>query len=70
MAGSTYDSPSEYIGHHLTNNTINLGEGSFMTLHLDSFVMAMILGLLSIGLIWLVARKASSGVPTKTQAFT
>lgn len=41
-----------------------------MTLHLDSFVMAFILGLLSIGLIWLVARKATSGVPSKTQAFT
>ena len=40
-----------------------------MTLHLDSFVMAVILGILSMGLIWLVARKASAGVPTKTQAF-
>ena len=70
MADSSYASPTEYIGHHLTNNVIQLGDGAFMTLHLDSFVMAFILGLLSIGLIWLVARKATSGVPTKTQAFT
>lgn len=69
MAGSTYNSPAEYIGHHLTNNELNLGNHPFMTLHLDSFVMAIILGFLSIGLIWLVARKASAGVPTKTQAF-
>ena len=40
-----------------------------MILHLDSVVMAIIIGLLSIGLIWLVARKATSAVPTKTQAF-
>ena len=31
--------------------------------------MAILLGFVSMGLIWLVARKATSGVPTKTQAF-
>jgi hypothetical protein len=72
LADSSYESPSEYIGHHLSNNVINLdflGGGSFMTLHLDSFVMAVILGIFSMGLIRLVARKATAGVPTKTQAF-
>ena len=69
MTNSSYGTPSEYIGHHLSNNVLKLGDGPFMTLHLDSFVMAIILGLFSIGLIWLVARKASSAVPTKTQAF-
>ena len=59
MADSSYDSPTEYIGHHLSNNVLKLGDGQFMTLHLDSFVMAFILGLLSMGLIWLVARKAT-----------
>ena len=49
MATSSYGSPSEYIGHHLSNNVLKLGDGQFMTLHLDSFVMAFILGLLSIG---------------------
>ncbi|MEL0055794.1 MAG: F0F1 ATP synthase subunit A, partial [Methylophilaceae bacterium] len=66
MAGSSYNSPAEYIGHHLSNNEFHLSDNPFHTLHLDSFVMAIILGLLSIGLIWLVARKASAGVPTKT----
>ena len=40
-----------------------------MILHVDSVVMAIIIGIFSIGLIWLVARKATSSVPTKTQAF-
>ena len=31
--------------------------------------MAILLGFVSMGLIWLVARKATSGVPTKMQAF-
>ena len=31
--------------------------------------MACLLGVMSMGLIWLVARKATSGVPSKTQAF-
>ena len=66
MAGSSYESPSEYIGHHLSNNVFQLIEHDFMVVHLDSFVMAVLLGVLSIGLIWLVARKATFQVPTKT----
>ena len=69
MADSAYNTPSEYIGHHLTNNAIALIEHNMMVLHLDSAIMAMLLGFVSMGLIWLVARKATSGVPTKTQAF-
>ena len=69
MADSSYESPSEYIGHHLSNNEYQLGNHDLMVLHLDSFVMAVLIGVLSIGLIWVVARKASAGVPTKTQAF-
>jgi F-type H+-transporting ATPase subunit a len=69
VAGNTYNSPTEYIGHHLQNNTISFGDHPFWTMHLDSVVMAVLLGFVSIGLIWLVARKATAGVPTKTQAF-
>jgi F-type H+-transporting ATPase subunit a len=69
LADSSYESPSEYIGHHLSNNEYQLGNHDLMVLHLDSFVMAVLIGILSIGLIWVVARKASAGVPTKTQAF-
>lgn len=61
--------PSEYIQHHLSFNTHSVGEGSFWTLNVDSLVMSVVLGLLVMGLVWLVARKATSGVPSKAQAF-
>ncbi len=61
--------PSEYIQHHLSFNTRSVGEGSFWTLNVDSLVMSVVLGLLVMGLVWLVARKATSGVPSKGQAF-
>ncbi len=62
--------PSGYIEHHLSFNAQPVAEGSgFWTLHVDTFVMSVALGLLVMGLVWLVARKASAGVPTKGQAF-
>ncbi|MGB7815033.1 MAG: F0F1 ATP synthase subunit A [Methylotenera sp.] len=61
--------PSEYIQHHLSFNTHSVGEGSFWTLNVDSLVMSVVLGMLVMGLVWLVARKATSGVPSKGQAF-
>ena len=69
MPGTTYQSPNEYIGHHLAFNELSLGESAFMTINLDSVVMSIILGILTMGFIWLVARKSTPGVPTKTQAF-
>ena len=62
--------PSEYIAHHLSFNAHPvIGNGSFWTLHYDTLITSIVLGLLVMGLVWLVARKASSGVPTKGQAF-
>jgi F-type H+-transporting ATPase subunit a len=62
--------PSGYIEHHLSFNAQPVAEGSsFWTLHIDTFVMSVALGLLVMGLVWLVARKATAGVPTKGQAF-
>lgn len=61
--------PTTYIQHHLTNHTISIGDGSFWVLHTDTLVMSLLLGVVSLGLIWLVVRKATSGVPSKTQAF-
>ena len=70
MADSAYNTPADYISHHLTNNTYALSDhDSNDSSPVDSVVMAIIIGLFSIGLIWLVARKATSAVPTKTQAF-
>jgi F-type H+-transporting ATPase subunit a len=69
VAGNTYNSPTEYIGHHLQYNTISFGENPFWTMHLDSVVMAVLLGIITMGLIWLVARKATAGVPTNRHSF-
>jgi F-type H+-transporting ATPase subunit a len=61
--------PTGYISHHLSFNTASLGEGSFWTLHVDSLVMAVLLGVVAMGLIWWVVHGATAGVPTKRQAF-
>jgi len=61
--------PSEYIAGHLSFNAKHIGDGSFWTLHIDTLVMSVLLGFVVMGLVWLVAHKATAGVPTKTQAF-
>jgi F-type H+-transporting ATPase subunit a len=69
MAAGTELTPSSYIQHHLTFFAKPLGEGGFWTLHVDSLVTAVVLGVLGIGSIWWVVRGATSGVPSKRQAF-
>lgn len=62
--------PSGYIEHHLSFNAHPINESAgFWTLHIDTFVMSVALGFLVMGLVWLVARKATAGVPSKGQAF-
>jgi F-type H+-transporting ATPase subunit a len=61
--------PSSYIQHHLTPRTVSLGEGSFWTLHLDTVVTSILLGVVALGLLAWVVRGATSGVPAKRQAF-
>jgi F-type H+-transporting ATPase subunit a len=61
--------PTSYITHHLTFNAKPIGEGGFWTLHVDSLVTAVVLGVLGIGFIWWVVRRATPGVPGKLQAF-
>jgi F-type H+-transporting ATPase subunit a len=62
-------SPNEYIGHHLSFNEFQFGDSPFWTLNVDSVVVSLLLGILTMGFIWWFARKATSGVPSKTQAF-
>ena len=69
MASSTELTPTSYIDHHLTNLTVQVKDGAFWVLHVDTIVTSMILGFISLGFIWLVVRKATSGVPSKWQAF-
>jgi len=61
--------PSSYIGHHLTNRTIALGEDPFWTLNLDTVATAAALGVIGFGFLWWVVRGATPGVPGKRQAF-
>jgi F-type H+-transporting ATPase subunit a len=61
--------PSGYIEHHLSFNSLSIGDGSFWTIHVDTLVMSVALGMIAMGLIWLVSRGATAGVPTKRQAF-
>ncbi len=59
-------SATEYIVHHLTN--LRVGHG-FWTFHLDTLLVSGLLGLAVFGLMWLVARRATSGVPGGLQNF-
>ena len=61
--------PTEYIQHHLHNLTAHVGEGSFMTLHVDTLVMAVLMGLVMVFMFWVAVRKPTAGVPGKWQAF-
>ncbi len=62
--------PSEYIAHHLSFFKHPLGgDGPFWVLHVDSVIVALLLGIIGLGFFWWIARGASSGVPTKRQAF-
>ena len=57
---------TEFITHHLTH--LSVGEG-FWTWHIDTIFMSVLTGVMALGLFWAAARKATSGVPGKGQAF-
>ena len=59
-------SGSEYIVHHLQN--LQYGHG-FWTFNVDSIFFSVLLGLIFIVSFWMVARKATAGVPGKFQNF-
>jgi F-type H+-transporting ATPase subunit a len=61
--------PTKYINDHLTFLAKPVGEGSFWTLHVDSLVMAVLMGILGVGFFWWIARGATAGVPNRRQAF-
>lgn len=61
--------PTEYISHHLANRTVSLGDGPFWTLHLDTLVTAVVLGVIGFTFLWWVVRGATAGVPNRRQAF-
>src|SRR5580693_3396496 len=74
MASEPQGGLTEYIQHHLHHNVVQLGDASgpyadFMKIHVDSLVVSFVLGALFCLWFWLAARKATSGVPSKGQAF-
>lgn len=71
---------SEYIKHHLTNATMcstdngiafneACTDAGFWTWHIDTLAWSIGLGFLFLWLFRSVAKKATTGVPSKTQAF-
>ena len=69
MAAEEQLTPTEYIQHHLTNLTHPVGQGSFWTLNVDTVVTAVVLGVIGFGFLWWTVRGATSGVPSRRQAF-
>ncbi|MCY4324992.1 MAG: F0F1 ATP synthase subunit A [Betaproteobacteria bacterium] len=83
MAGSLHDvSPEGYIRGHLPNlsydfsagrwltneEVLNL-QGSFLTLHVDTLIFSVSLGLLSIGFLAFIAARATDRTPGRLQGF-
>jgi F-type H+-transporting ATPase subunit a len=63
-------SAGEYIVHHLTHLSTGKPKGlvDFSVVNFDSIVFSTLLGVLTCWLLWLAARKATSGVPGRFQA--
>jgi len=66
MATEAPENSTAYISHHLANYKVGAG---FWTWHIDTIVMSVLLGLVTIGLLYSAAHKATPGVPGKWQAF-
>lgn len=63
---STGQTTTEYIQHHLTN--LHAGAG-FWSIHVDTLVVSLILGVIVFGTMWIATRNATSGVPGGLQNF-
>ena len=69
-AESLAPTSGEYIAHHLTHAQ-NAKPASLVDLsvvNFDSVFFSVLLGVIGCGLMWLAARKATSGVPGRFQA--
>src|SRR5688500_7362565 len=69
MASQEPLTPTGYINHHLSFLAKPVGDGPFWTLHVDTLVTSLVLGVLSMGFLWWLVRGATAGVPNKRQAF-
>jgi F-type H+-transporting ATPase subunit a len=71
MASEPSGGLTEYITHHLNHMVVSLQpQGAFYwNVRVDSIVVSFVLGAIFCLWFWLYARKATSGVPSKGQAF-
>jgi F-type H+-transporting ATPase subunit a len=60
------ESPTDYIVHHMTHNTV--GEG-FWSVHVDTLAMSAALAIVVALVLWSAARKATTGVPSGFVSF-
>jgi len=61
---------TEYVQHHLHYLQADLSaKSTFWNLNVDSLMVSTILGLLFVGVMYYVARRATTGVPSKFQNF-
>ena len=66
-------SSTDYIKHHLTYLTLDLKtmtlghNGGFWSLNLDTLFFSGVLGMVVLGLMYLAARRVSTGVPNRLQ---
>lgn len=69
-------SSTDYIKHHLTYLTFDLktmtlgSSGGFWTINLDTLFFSVILGILVMGVLFVGARRVSTGIPGKIQNFS
>ena len=81
-SSSTNLTPEEYIlghlpnlsydfkvGRFLTSEEVMSQQGSFYTLHLDTILISLALGLASLGFLAWIATRATSATPNRTQGF-
>ena len=68
MSNTAAMTPTEYIGHHLTFHSKPVGDGGFWMLNVDTLATSLALGVIGFGLMWLVVRGVTAGVPGKRQA--
>jgi F-type H+-transporting ATPase subunit a len=70
-AAETGSGATEYIVHHETFLSSKVPHGilDFSTLNLDTVFFSALLGVLFVGAFWLIARRATAGIPGKVQLF-
>jgi F-type H+-transporting ATPase subunit a len=59
MSAEQAPNANEYIGHHLQNLTLKIGDSPFWTVHLDTLIVSGIVGFVVFGLLWFAARRAT-----------